>query len=91
VPDSIRTIVSEDGALELEIHSAVADGNWDRVDELSAEQLQLGSPCFSFVHSFTEQGPPRDVLLHPKMICDSVTVIAFGRIYLEHVNTRREL
>jgi hypothetical protein len=75
--------------LEAEINAAVRNHDWDRRDQLWEEQSQLGSPCFSFVHSFNETGASRDVLLHPQMLSDAMTVIAFGRIYLAHCNSRR--
>jgi hypothetical protein len=75
--------------LEAEINIAVRDHDWATRDELWAEQSQLGSPCFSFLHSFNEAGASRDVLLHPQMLSDSMTVIAFARIYLAHCNNRR--
>ena len=75
--------------LEAEINDAVHDHDWEKRDELWGKQSQLGFPCFSFVHSFNEAGPSRDVLLHPQMLSDAMTVTAFGRIYLANCNTPR--
>lgn len=74
--------------LEAEINIAMRARDWHRRDELWAEQSQLGSPCFSFLHSFAENCPARDVLLHRQMLSDSITVIAFGKLYLAHCHTQ---
>jgi hypothetical protein len=75
-------------ALEGEINIASQARDWDRRDMLFAEQSQVGTPCFSFVHSFSGTGKVRDVLLHPQMLCDSMTVVAFGNLYRAHCNNR---
>ncbi|MGF6569696.1 hypothetical protein ABH945_001772 [Paraburkholderia sp. GAS333] len=53
--------------------------DWNRIDAISEEQDALGTPCFSFIHSL-EDGT-RDLLIHPQLICDSLTVIEFGRLF----------
>jgi hypothetical protein len=53
-----------------------------------AEDHEPSDTCFSFLHSFARDCLSRDVLLHRQMFADSITVIAFGKIYLAHCHER---
>ncbi|MFM0184166.1 hypothetical protein PQR25_00100 [Paraburkholderia nemoris] len=69
-------------ALELEKQSLVGCDNWGRIEAIIAEQDDIGSPCFSFVHSFEESEVSRHIFFHPQMISDSNTATEFGHLFL---------
>lgn len=70
--------------LESEKVDCIWNCRWERLDEVWAEQAGLGSPCFTFLHAYTEDDPPRPVLLHPQMISDGKAVAEFGHLFLKH-------
>lgn len=78
----------EDGirynALESEKVECIKRHEWDRLEQIYADQAQIGRPCFSFLHAFTEDEPPRLILLHPQLICDAMSVVEFGELFLQH-------
>lgn len=82
------TFTPEEGerynVLEGEKIEKIVARDFDRVDQIWIEQGALGHPCFAFLHSYTEAGAPRPVLLHPQLISDAMTVIEFGTRYFEH-------
>ena len=57
---------------------------WERLDEVWAEQAALGRPSFTFIHAFTEDEPPRPIILHPQMLSDGKAVAEFGHLFLKH-------
>ncbi len=78
----------EDGirykALESEKVGCIKGQEWDRLEQIYADQAQIGRPCFSFLHAFTEDEPPRLILMHPQLICDAMSVVEFGELFLQH-------
>ncbi|MFM0360439.1 hypothetical protein [Paraburkholderia sediminicola] len=81
-----KVLTKEEGerfnALEAEKWGFSEPADWDRINVISAEQESIGSPCFSFLHSFEDDEASREVWLHPQIISDSNTVIEFGRLFL---------
>jgi hypothetical protein len=78
----------EEGAryneLENEKVVCISSRRWERLDEVWAEQAALGRPSFTFLHAFTEDEPPRPIILHPQMLSDGKAVAEFGRLFLKH-------
>ncbi|MFC5427623.1 hypothetical protein ACFPTO_02170 [Paraburkholderia denitrificans] len=88
-----KAMTKEEGelfsALEAEKWGLAGRADWDRINVISAEQDAIGSPCFTFLHSFEDGGASRVVLLHPQIISDSKTVIDFGHRFLASWHQRR--
>lgn len=61
---------------------------WDRLEQVRAEQENLGKPCPIFLHSAGDSGDTRPVYLHPQMLCDAKTLLEFGPLYLAHWHAR---
>lgn len=70
--------------LEAEKVKCIKEHHWQRLDEVWAEQAAIGRPCFAFLHAYTEDTPPRQILLHPQMLCDGMAVAEFGHLFLKH-------
>jgi hypothetical protein len=66
--------------LEKNIDKSIINNDWDAVEKLGDEKEKLGAPSFVFLHSFSE----RPLLLHPQVLIDSMTVIEFGKLFLEN-------
>lgn len=78
----------QDRAIETEKQSLMSPPDWDRINELSSEQKLIGSPCLTFLHSFSEADPLQPVLLHPQVVGDANTVVEFGQLFLGHWHER---
>lgn len=52
--------------------------DWERLDEVWAQQDAIGSACYQFLHEYSAAEDARPVLLHPQILSDSATVIEFG-------------
>lgn len=70
--------------LESEKVQCILGRQWERLDQVYAEQAALGIPCFTYLHAFTEDTPPRPILIHPQILSDAMAVVEFGRLFLEH-------
>jgi hypothetical protein len=75
-------------SLEAEKFSCIEAENWNRLNEIYAEQEAIGSPCFTFIQAFSGPVPPKPVLLHSQILSDSNIVIEFGALFLEHWHER---
>lgn len=79
---------TEDGqrynALEDEKVECIKKRQWERLDVIWKEQAELGTPCLTFLHAYTEDTPPQPLILHPQILSDGKAVVEFGKIFLEH-------
>jgi hypothetical protein len=55
----------------------------DGFKKLEEEQTALEQPCFMFLHSFAEDGGSRPVYLHPQLLTDAMTLLEFGKVFLD--------
>ena len=70
--------------LEAEKVACIKEHRWGRLDEVWVEQAAIGRPCFTFLHAYTEDTPPRPLVLHPQMLSDGRAVAEFGHLFLKH-------
>jgi hypothetical protein len=70
--------------LEDEKVECIKAAQWERLDQIYIEQANIGSPCFSFLHAYTEDTPAKLIMLHPQVLCDGMTVVEFGELFLTH-------
>lgn len=68
--------------LEDEKQLCLEAGDLKRLDEVNAQQAKLGRPSWRFLHAFSEDKPPRPVLLHAQVVTDALTVVDCGRVFL---------
>lgn len=59
-----------------------------RFEENQAEQDAIGVASMMFLHSFSEGGELKPILLHPQVLCDSKTVVEFGTKFLAQWHER---
>ena len=59
-----------------------------RFEEIRFEQKAIGVASLMFLHSFSEGGELKPILLHPQVLCDSKTVVEFGTKFLAHWHER---
>jgi hypothetical protein len=90
IPPATLTPAEQDqyNVLELKRLSLAKACQWQQCDEVIAEQDALGRPCFAFLHSASEDGALRPILIHPQMLSDASTVIEFGNLFLAHWRER---
>lgn len=69
--------------LEVEKIECIKSMRWERIEEVWAEQGNIGRPCLTFLHAFSDEEASRPVYLHPQLLCDSKAVVEFGTKYLE--------
>ncbi|MBF0375966.1 MAG: hypothetical protein HQK72_00610 [Desulfamplus sp.] len=69
--------------LHAEILECTKNLNLERLEEVLVEQGTLGSPSFTFLHAFTEDEPPRPLLLHPQLLSDGMFIADFGHLFLQ--------
>jgi hypothetical protein len=74
--------------LESEKVELIRTMQWDRLEEVWDQQAELGRPSFVFLHAFSEDDPPRPILLHPQLLCDAGAIVEFGTIFLKHWHER---
>ncbi len=74
--------------LEREMLESLKANNLQRCEEIEREQEALTKPCFAFLHSFSEGQSLKPVSLHPQLICDAMTVLEFGEIFLKNWHER---
>lgn len=70
--------------LESEKIECIRSHQWERLDQVYAEQAGLGRPSFIFLHAFNEDEPARPIILHPQMLSDGKAVAEFGHLFLKH-------
>lgn len=85
IPPSIYTEAEGARYQELEDKriSLIMAMKWKELEEVEAELNSLGQPCLYFLHSFHEE-KPKSVYIHPQLLCDGLTVIEFGNLFMEH-------
>lgn len=71
--------------LENEKIDLIKAMKWQRLDELYEEQEKIGRPSFCFHHSFEEEAS-KSILFHPQLLCDGLTIIECGSLFMEHWN-----
>lgn len=74
--------------LENEKVECIRGRRWERLDQIYAEQAEIGTPCFTFLHAYTEDTPPKPLRLHPQMLSDGAAVVEFGELFLVHWHER---
>lgn len=74
--------------LESEKVDLIKAMEWERLDEVWAEQAEIGSPSFFFIHSYSEEERPKAVRLHPQVLSDGGAIVEFGAMFLEHWHER---
>jgi hypothetical protein len=62
--------------------------DWDRLEELSRRQANLGSACFAYAHSFHMAEGKRIVYLHPQMMADAKTAVEVCTLFFAHWRQR---
>lgn len=77
-------------ALEAQRFGLIQQHQWQQLDEMIEEQDAIGSPCFAFLHSFSEDEALRPILIHPQMLSDASTVVEFGNLFLAHWRERAQ-
>lgn len=70
--------------LEAEKINCIVNRQWTRVDAIWLEQGNLGTPCFTFLHSINENTKLKPIMLHPQILSDAMAVTEFGRLFLKH-------
>jgi hypothetical protein len=70
--------------LEIEKIENIKNQNWVRINSIWLEQSNLGSPNFTFLHSFNESTKSKPVMLHPQVLSDAMTVTEFGKLFVKH-------
>lgn len=65
--------------LEVQKTDCIRQEEWQRLDEVWAEQDSIGHACPVFLHEFGEGDERRPVVLHPQVLCDAATVVDCGR------------
>lgn len=75
-------------ALEAQRLRLMQQHQWKQLGEMVEEQDAIGTPCFTFLHSFSEGGALRPILIHPQMLSDASTVVEFGNLFLAHWRER---
>lgn len=76
--------------LESEKVGLIKAKEWERLDEVWAEQAEIGRPSFCFIHSYSEDEKPKAIFLHPQILSDGMAIVEFGNMFLEHWNDRTQ-
>ena len=74
--------------LEKEHLDCIMQRNWTRLEEVVAEQQAIGIPCMYFLHSLTDELRQSPVYIHPQILCDAMTVVEFGKLFIEQWHER---
>jgi hypothetical protein len=74
--------------LEREKMECLQTRQWEKLEEVWAEQDVIGKACPTFMHEFTDEVSDRPVFLHPQIINDSAAVVEFGKLFLNHWHER---
>ncbi|OLO12639.1 hypothetical protein BTW10_04025 [Chromohalobacter japonicus] len=61
---------------------------WERLDQIWAEQAEIGRPSFCFIHSYSEDEEPKTILLHPQILSDGMAIVELGNMFIEHWHER---
>ena len=70
--------------LENEKVECIKAMRWDRLGKIWEEQAEIGIPCMTFLHAYTEDTPPKPLILHPQILSDGMAVVEFGALFLGH-------
>ena len=75
-------------AEQMECFRSYADGDIceelvNRAEQINLELESIGSPCPTFLHSFTDDTGNIPVAIHPQLISDSRSVIEFLNLFLD--------
>jgi hypothetical protein len=75
--------------LETEKLKCMRGMQWEQLDAVRVKQENIGRPCLTFLHAFSDEEAQKSVLIHPQLLCDSKAVVEFGTKYLEawHLRT----
>lgn len=86
IPSANLTSAEEEryNALEAQRLNFMQQHQWQQLEKIIEEQDSIGRPCFSFLHSFSEDEALRPILIHPQMLSDASTVVEFGNLFLAH-------
>jgi len=77
-------------ALERQWLESIKMGQWDRAEDISRRQANLGAPCFAFVHSFDPAEGKRIVYLHPQMMADAKTAAEVCTLFFSNWRQRAD-
>ena len=83
--DEAEYIASEQQWLE-----SIKMREWDRAEDISRQQANLGAPCFTFVHSFDPAEGKKIVYLHPQMIADEKTAAEVCTLFFANGQQRAD-
>jgi hypothetical protein len=70
--------------LEVTRADCIAKRDWERLEEMSAQQERVGTPSFVFLHEFSPDGQTKMVAIHPQLNGDAALVVEFGNLYYDH-------
>jgi hypothetical protein len=74
--------------LEVEKLSSLRARDLIRFEGICLEEESIGVASPMFMHSFSEGGEVKAILLHPQVLSDSNTVVEFGTKFLAHWHER---
>lgn len=84
IPPAIFT--EEDGTRYNELDrkevECIRDHQWEQLEQVRAEKLNLGTACGFFLHSVGDGSVP--MKLHPQMLCDAMAIVEFCRVFLDN-------
>lgn len=69
--------------MESEKINLIKSVEWEKLETLYEEQSKIGRPSFIFIHSY-EEGQQKPMVLHPQILCDGLSVVEFGTLYMSH-------
>ena len=72
--------------LENEKIDCIQKQDWPRLSEIEGKQKAVELVCLSFLHSYREDEKPRPVMLHPQLLSDCLTVLEFGKMFMQNWN-----
>jgi hypothetical protein len=77
-------------ALEQQWLESIRTREWDRAEDISRRQANLGAPCFAFVHSFDPAEGKRIVYLHPQVMADAKTAAEVCAVFFANWQQRAD-
>jgi hypothetical protein len=83
--DAVRVKYIE---LENEKIMCIKGKEWERLEEVWAEQEIVGKACPIVMHEYSDEVSARPVFLHPQLVNDSAAVVEFGKLFLAHWHER---
>jgi hypothetical protein len=73
--------------LEDEKVACIDARQWTRLDQIWSEQEGIGTACLAFMHEYSADSDARALLLHGQLLCDGMSVVEFGNLYLSAWHT----